>query len=63
MISCSIYRSYKVSGNISVERFGFSEESGSSKNKQNVLSLLYKVLKTISIVIVWLAIVSGYGCN
>ena len=43
----------------SAEKFDFSESPESdTKNAQSEPSLLYKVLKTISIVIVWMAIVS-----
>ena len=43
----------------SAEKFGFSESpENDTENAQNEPSLLYKVLKTISIVIVWMAIVS-----
>lgn len=43
----------------STEKFDFSEgEEDNAGNDTNQPSLLYKVLKTISIVIVWMAIVS-----
>ena len=43
----------------SAEKFDFSEgPENDTGNAQNEPSLLYKVLKTISIVIVWMAIVS-----
>ena len=43
----------------SAEKFDFSESpENDTGNAQNEPSLLYKVLKTISIVIVWMAIVS-----
>ena len=43
----------------SAEKFDFSEgPENDTENAQSEPSLLYKVLKTISIVIVWMAIVS-----